>query len=384
MSAASAPRQSLPASQAVYSGNLGASLSHSRPPLPWPVIAVQQVVTPSTLKHPDPRVQLDNVVAAFNSRSLEAYHSLDASFTTSFLRGERVPPTDFAFFARNQVPCCSQDTSNLLARTLTPNPSVKTEKVCNSVKTEPYIGIMGSHIINVPVGQYGKILTGSSRQAQLLDEGPHVIHDPTLLIDERGGFLVAKSKDYIDHGTLHLLRVPPGKVAKVWYGVQAVLLESQTEPYVIVSPLFRFSELVDQNAPLISHGTSHRVRVPKGCLAKVWVNNVPHLLPAREEHYEYVTPYFSTSTAGDWLVDSNAKLVVHGSIKRIMPSTGEVCVAYENGGADRHLARPRRQAVHHRQRDVPRGRLPVHQLEHARLPVRRNQGGTQKRVVRRY
>ena len=125
---------------------------------------------------------------------------------------------------------------------------------------------------------------------------------------------------------------PPGNVAKVWYGVQAVLLESQTEPYVIVSPLFRFSELVDQNAPLISHGTSHRVRVPKGCLAKVWVNNVPHLLPAREEHYEYVTPYFSTSTAGDWLVDSNAKLVVHGSIKRIMPSTGEVCVAYENGG----------------------------------------------------
>jgi hypothetical protein len=112
--------------------------------------------------------------------------------------------------------------------------------------------------------------------------------------------------------------------------VQAVLLESQTEPYVVVSPLFRFEKLVDQSAALISHGTSHRVRVPRGRLAKVWVDNVPLLLNARQEHYEYVTPYF-TCASGEWLVDSNEKLVVHGSIKRVMPSTGEVCVAYENG-----------------------------------------------------
>ena len=118
-------------------------------------------------------------------------------------------------------------------------------------------------------------------------QGPHVIHDPTLVL-ALNSYLVEKSTAYINHGTLHLLRVPPGKIAQVWYGVQAVLLESQTEPYVVVSPLFRYDKLVEQSAALISHGTSHRVRVPRGRLAKVWVDNVPLLLNARQEHYEYV------------------------------------------------------------------------------------------------
>lgn len=303
---------------------------NSRPSLPWPITPMNHVLISSRLADPNTLTQLVNVVDAFNSRSMAEYGSVGETFTTSWVRGKRLNPTEFLFFHRNQVPCVTQDHVHQLARVISLNPGVKIEEVGTALKGEPHISVMGSHILNVPTGYLAKVFLGSSKEPVLLDQGPHVIHDSTFATDGEDSYLMNKSFTYIKHGVIHLLRVLPGRIAKVWYGNQAVLLESQVEPYVVVSPLFRFDKDVDQNDPLISHGNSHRVRVPRGKLAAVWVDNTPMLLDARTQAYEFVTPYFSVA-GQDWLKDTNDKLIVHGSIKRILPSTGEVCVVYENG-----------------------------------------------------
>ena len=307
----------------------------SRPPLmsvnslparfAWEAQA-SDVVVRSPLRDPDSNRQIANVVAAFNARSLAAYGDLDATVTTSWLRGKRIAPNNLLFVHRNQTPVAVDDHQHLVARTLNPSPGVTIELIGERARNSPHIVEFGSHIINVPAGQYCKIALGSSRRPLLLDEGPHVIHDSTLAMSD----FVDKSTDYIQcGGVVHVLRVPPGQLAKVWIGTQAILLEHRPSEYIVDNPLFRLDSIVPQDAPLVSHGNLHRVRVPRGKIGCIWVNNTPRMLTAQEGAFEFDTPYFRTEQA--WLRDAYDKLIVHGSIKRILPSTGEVCVAYRAG-----------------------------------------------------
>ena len=153
----------------------GRSISYRalRPALPWQPLLVEDVVRRSPIRNANSRLQTKALVEAFNSRSVEAFGGVDSTVTTSWLRGQRVPPGDFVFFQRNQVPCMSQEHDRPLARCLTLNPAVNISRVRTVAKTEPVCSVLGSHIINVPVGYYARITTGGARQPELLDE----VHD---------------------------------------------------------------------------------------------------------------------------------------------------------------------------------------------------------------
>ena len=72
----------------------------------------------------------------------------------------------------------------------------------------------------------------------------------------------------IDHGTIHMLRVPLAQYAKVWINNTAILLDSKThvnaEPVVFNHPVFRFDGFVNVSSPFIQHGTVSIIRVPNG------------------------------------------------------------------------------------------------------------------------
>ena len=87
------------------------------------------------------------------------------------------------------------------------------------------------------------------------------------------------TESYIRHNTYHILTVPSGKIAKIILNGDAFLLESRTEPYLFQSSRF---ELVPKDDVQLFH-------------------------------------------------DATEKLIVHGSIKRVMPDTSDVAIAYDNG-----------------------------------------------------
>src|SRR3990167_4033732 len=87
------------------------------------------------------------------------------------------------------------------------------------------------------------------------------------------------TESYIRHNTYHILTVPSGKIAKIVLNGIAFLLESRTEPYLFQSARF---ELIQKDADQLFH-------------------------------------------------DATEKLIIHGSIKRVMPDTSDVAIAYDNG-----------------------------------------------------
>jgi len=137
-------------------------------------------------------------------------------------------------------------------------------------------------VLNVPAGYFAKGISKS--QPILYGGGTHVIHDTTFQFNEQSGF-VSQLEPYIQHSTIHILRVPSGKVAKAWFGTEPKILESRKDPYVYIDPQFRL-EIRDNSGN------------DKG------------------------TALFHNATA---------RYIEHGSIKRIIPHTGEVAITFDNG-----------------------------------------------------
>ena len=81
------------------------------------------------------------------------------------------------------------------------------------------------------------------------------------------------------------------------------------------------------------------MRIPRGKLAKVWMGSEPYLLPSREEPYVFKSPYFSIQPIEDnvYFEDACAPIIIHGPIKRLIPKTGEVAITYNNGNLGKNF-----------------------------------------------
>src|SRR5262249_14826149 len=107
-----------------------------------------------------------------------------------------------------------------------------------------------------------------------------------------------QNTQYIEHGTTHILRVPIGKLAKIWIGQEAKILKGQNEPYIFHEPQFELVRdkenefLFDQSNPYINHGTTHILRVPTGKFAKIWLGQKARILQAQDEPYIFHDPQF--------------------------------------------------------------------------------------------
>jgi len=188
----------------------------------------------------------------------------------------RVPPNCFLMGHRNQKTELSDPQGKRVGIQIVPDPTVIVETLGTYEKTEPFYGEFGKYVLNVPAGYYAK--AKSKNEPVLFSEGPHVIIDSTFQFEPDSGF-VSQNEPYIRHLTLHILRIPAGKIAKVWVGTEPRILESRREPYV-------FNDAVFELQP---------------------------------------------SSPGSFFFDATTQYVEHGSLKRIIPHTGEVGIGYING-----------------------------------------------------
>jgi len=89
------------------------------------------------------------------------------------------------------------------------------------------------------------------------------------------------------------------------------------------------------------------LRVPSGKLAKIWIGSVPKIFESSAEPYIFNDPQFRLVTrddkaasgdkAGSYFYSAIERYIEHGSIKRIIPHTGEVAITYNNGILDIRL-----------------------------------------------
>jgi regulator of protease activity HflC (stomatin/prohibitin superfamily) len=239
-------------------------------------LKVSEIVIKSDFAEETTDKQAEQILSRFNE-------GVDKSaFTDSPALGRALSRCDITHFAlghRNQVAELMDPRGQRYATVYTADPTQTIKSLGTVSKTAHYFGAFGKHVLNVPAGHYARAF--SKNRPVLYGEGPHVIIDPTFQFNETTGF-VNQQEPYIHHQTIHILRVPAGKVAKVWIGTMPYLYESRRDPYVIVDAQFRLvSPEGGKKAGLFFH-------------------------------------------AGDSFME-------HGSIKRIIPHTGEVAITYNNG-----------------------------------------------------
>jgi regulator of protease activity HflC (stomatin/prohibitin superfamily) len=207
-----------------------------------------------------------------------------SAFTSNPALGRALERVDISYFVlghRNQKAELFDPRGQRYSTLFTADPKQTIKSLGPVLKTEAYYGAFGKHVLNVPAGHYACAF--SKNRPVLYGEGPHVIIDPTFEFDANDGF-VSQQEPYIRHSTINILRIPAGKVAKVWIGTMPYLYESRKDPYVIVDAQFQ----------LVTHVGKKKGDEKLFC------------------------------SASDSFIE-------HGSIKRIIPHTGEVAITYNNG-----------------------------------------------------
>jgi len=241
-----------------------------------PEKSLKDVIISSPLKSDSAEEQSEKILQAFNADVKESCFSYEPIPGRAM---HRVDATKFLLGHRNQVAELADPRGRRIAMKYNPDPRVIIKFIGVYSKTEPFFGAHGKYVLNVPAGYYAKAF--SRNQPVIYGEGPHVIIDPTFKFDPQTGF-VNQNEPYIQHATINILRVPAGKVAKVWVGTEPFILESRSEPYVFVDPQFQL---------VTTEGKGK-------------------------------STYFENAIE---------RYIEHGSIKRIIPRTGEVAVTYNNG-----------------------------------------------------
>jgi len=284
---------------------------------------IGQTVKKSLLFDPlNPQKMIKDMVNAFNQ-------GRESIMIPSDVLGTRIDKNQFRLVARNNQPELIPFTETKMYKKVFL--TGKTEEIGVFKQTDLHISAHGSHIINVPQGMVAKCWLGN--QPVLYGPGPHVVHDQNLKkIDQNN--LVKLSSPYLNHGNYHIIRVPPGKLACIWIDSKPYFLREREEPYVFDHPIFQFDQpLLDMNSLYIHHGTFHILRIPEGRMAKVWFGNRPRLLESKPEPYIFNDPRFrlTRKNEGYMYEFSDAEVIVHGPIKRLLPRTGKVAITYNNG-----------------------------------------------------
>lgn len=320
---------------------------HLYPEVKPPVLS-PSILIKSTLANPNPIEQMTNVVSAFNKGNTESFVRINYVF------GNPVPFDHFRLIHRNNVPELLPPNNkpqwlfNLL-------PWIPSGEIGTYKQTTLHIGALGRHYINVPQGKYVKAWIGIS--PILLEPGPHVIIAQNFKLDADNAraeesALVDIASEYIKHGNYHRIRIPAGKIAKIWEGTTPRILESRTEPYEFNDPLFRLEPTIingqtenfeDTASQYIHHGNYHRLRIPAGKLAKIWIGNTPKILESRDEPYEFNDPLFRLEPKVTYLEngltrienyeDTNSEYIQHGNYHRLRVPAGKIAKVWEGNKA---------------------------------------------------
>ena len=193
-----------------------------------------------------------------------------ASAVVHGLFGQRVNPGKLWLVARNNVPeLVEPSMRNCRLRV---SPAEKMESLGMMSAAAPVIGAYGRFIVQVRPGYFGLAWLGQT--PTLLGPGPHVLRHPNFSMDSVQPF-VSQGEAYLRHGNIHVLRVREGKLAKLWKGTAACILEARAEPYVFNDPQVRIEMsdgeplFVDATEPLVMHGALKRLLPRVGTVAIV-------------------------------------------------------------------------------------------------------------------
>ena len=256
--------------------------------------------------------------------------------------GERIEPGMWLLVHRNKVPEIAEGTGERLVIKITGG-YTETGFVGSAdgrhKQTEPLIGDFGVYIVNVPQGQLARVWSGNT--PRLLNEGSHVVRDSLF----RAGtpLLVKRSEQVIEHGTIHIIRVPQGSIGKVLIDSKPFLLPYRKAPYAFYTPFFKFEGFVQESEPYIGFGSIHLIRVPAGSVAKVWIGSKPQLLEYREEPYFFDDSQLRLERVKigreeKLFENAQKKHIQHGSINRLRPGVnGEVELAIVQHDGDIYL-----------------------------------------------
>jgi len=296
-------------------------------------LSTDGIFIPSLLKNADGSIKIAELVAKFNENATKS------AFTTLSVRipfrdAWYLNPGEILIGHRNKIPeIMPFNKDKYILRDMS-RPTDTTEVVGTPHKiTEPYYGMHGTYVLNVPVGKVALAMSGNI--PKIYDTGPHVIVDPNFSFNLQNGF-VDKSSPYINHGSIHIVRVPIGNVAKIWINNRPYLLDARPEPYVFNEPLFSIEKhgnnyFFDSTANAIQHGSIHIVRVPIGKIAKIWINNKPFLLEAKNEPYVFNDPLFRIDVhSNDYMFDATANVIQHGTINMIRVPVGTMARIWIN------------------------------------------------------
>lgn len=283
-----------------------------------------QEVRHSTLVDPDPTQEMKNILQAFNQGR--------KSFMKTSPFGKTIEPGKFRLVERNNVPELVPPTETPMRKKLCPSPKDSSHEIGVFDQKALYVGGCGSHLVNVPNGRIAKVWINNN--PVLLGPGPHVIHDQNFRAPNDAD-LVNYNDNRIDHGTYRIFRIEPNKFGMININNQPYFLVPREKPYVFKNPTIHIPEhyIGEMKSVYISHGNYHIVQVPQGTVAKVWVDGVPVLLESRREPYVFKQSTFQLEKhkKDQWFAPTTERLITHGSIKRILPRTGEVAVTYDNG-----------------------------------------------------
>eukprot|EP01119_Soliformovum_irregulare_P018339 TRINITY_DN55_c1_g1_i1.p1 TRINITY_DN55_c1_g1~~TRINITY_DN55_c1_g1_i1.p1 ORF type:complete len:693 (-),score=234.92 TRINITY_DN55_c1_g1_i1:66-2144(-) len=268
-----------------------------------------QAIGPGRWLFPNPRAELKEVKALTDN--LIQYESL------SIVRVQR-----------GEVGLANEGGPILLAEGI----HVRNSRLFQFIKCEkinqPYIKHGSIHIVRVPKGSFGLVLEAGV--PKMLPEGIHVANSNVFSFAS----LQPINQPYLNHGALHLLRIPKGQVALVINNNRPKLLGEGT--HFINSTTFNYFGMKDLNQEVIKHGTITRFRVRKGQIGLAWDNNQPTFF--EEGIYEIDSPNFNFEKCAD----AGEKQISLGSRKIITVWDGEVGISFRKGKLqvllpDRHV-----------------------------------------------
>lgn len=210
---------------------------------------------------------------------------------------------------------------------------VKAEELKRVNIKDPVIGGNGRYVINVPMGKYA-LTVGTGNERKIYGPGVHVIHDPNFVYNPKDD-LIDQNQPYINRGIMHIIRVVPGKMAKITINGKPRLLLPQEEPYIFFDANFKtfnpVQDYVDVNQLYINHGQIHVIRVPNGLVAKVTINGTPHLLTERKEAYVFDDPTFYRFDAEKDYASLNNPYIHHGQIHVLRVPANKIAKIIING-----------------------------------------------------
>lgn len=250
-------------------------------------------------------------------------------------RGEEVKPNEFFIAYQNnkvQIAIIDGGSRALAIKTfLDPTARygvIKHPEEKRNYRRDESFSVKGKHVIHVPIGNYAKAWT-VNKTPVILGEGTHVIHDPAF--EFRHEF-VKQNTPHIEHGNLHLVRVLPGFYTKVTDNGKAILLQPRDEPYAFNTPNFVLGETVSQSTNYVAHGNFHILRVPPGQLAKIVENNIPKLLAHKEDDSPHVidSPNVKFDPNHDY-VNATDNVISHQTMHYVRVPLGKVAKVTVDG-----------------------------------------------------